>query len=266
MAALKGLLQLPHCMLQPISRFSDHHPTHARKTHGAQQLFLGCKQSQRKGSTTSVIFLRAAGIAGKNGDLKEGEEKEEEDGSSSDGKKTKELKEWEWLRQELAMELQKGGLVGEETSRRISEACADGCEKFMSSGHGTFDPMVIMDAIEEEVERRDLRGDFLPFEIGRKATKLLTQRWGVLPASSRPRLYRDAFDNKLDVVDFERFPKPPPPGCSWLMIFCLNKTTQQTAILCMSSELQFFGIKKDHVFTNLQKLMQLSLLWFLQVF
>jgi hypothetical protein len=51
-----------------------------------------------------------------------------------------------------------------------------------------------------------------------------------------------------------------------LMIFCLNKTTQQIAILCMSSELQFFGIKKDHVFTNLQKLMQLSLLWFLQVF
>ncbi len=162
-----------------------------------------------------MIFLRAAGIAGKNGDLKEGVEKEEEDGSSSDGKRTKkELKEWEWLRQELAMELQKGGLVGEETSRRISEACADGCEKFMSSGHGTFDPMVIMDAIEEEVERRDLRGDFLPFEIGRKATKLLTQRWGMLPASSRPRLYRDAFDNKLDVVDFARFPKPPPPGCS----------------------------------------------------
>jgi hypothetical protein len=38
-----------------------------------------------------------------------------------------------------------------------------------------------------------------------------------------------------------------------LMIFCLNKTTQRTAILCMSSKGQFFGIKNRSCFYKLAK-------------
>ena len=112
-----------------------------------------------------------------------------------------------WLREELGPQLERDG-VGVDQSRRIAEACADACASFLATGRA-FDPLIIMDAMEEEIERRDLRGDdLLPFELGRKAAKLLTQRWNELPVTGRPKTYRQQpYVNKKDVVDFDKWPK-----------------------------------------------------------
>lgn len=112
-----------------------------------------------------------------------------------------------WLRQKLRLELEKDG-VDFDRSTRIAEACADACSKFLATGR-VFDPMMIMDVMEEEIERRGLRGDdFLPFELGRKAAKVVTQRWNELPVLERPETYRqEAYVNKKDVVDFDKWPK-----------------------------------------------------------
>lgn len=112
-----------------------------------------------------------------------------------------------WLRENLPMQLEEDG-IDVERSQRIAEACADACAAFLATGRA-FDPMMIMDAMEEEIERRDLRGDeFLPFELGRKAAKVLTQKWNELPVLERPKTYRQqAYFNKKDVVDFDKWPK-----------------------------------------------------------
>lgn len=112
-----------------------------------------------------------------------------------------------WLRENLPPQLEKDG-VDVEKSERIAEACADACANFLATGRA-FDPMMVMDAMEEEIERRNLRGDdFLPFELGRKAAKVLTQRWNELPVAERPKTYRQhPYTNKKDVVDFDKWPK-----------------------------------------------------------
>lgn len=112
-----------------------------------------------------------------------------------------------WLRERLPLELERDG-VEVDQSRRIGEACADACARFLATGR-SFDPTMIMDAMEEEIERRDLRGEeFLPFELGRRAAKVLTQRWNELPVAERPKAYRqELFVNKKDVVDFDKWPK-----------------------------------------------------------
>ncbi|XP_024368286.1 uncharacterized protein [Physcomitrium patens] len=112
-----------------------------------------------------------------------------------------------WLRENLPLHLEKDG-VDVDLSKRIAEACADACVRILATGR-SFDPMMIMDAMEEEVERRDLRGDdILPFEIGRKAAKVLTQRWNELPLGERPKNYHhQLYINKKDVVDFDKWPK-----------------------------------------------------------
>lgn len=112
-----------------------------------------------------------------------------------------------WLREKLPLELEKDG-VDSEKMKKIAEACADACANFLATERA-FDPVMIMDVMEEEIERRDLRGDdFLPFELGRKAAKVLTQRWNELPVTERPKSYRQqAYVNKKDVVDFNKWPK-----------------------------------------------------------
>ena len=112
-----------------------------------------------------------------------------------------------WLREKLPLQLERDG-VEIDASRRIADACADACARFLATGRA-FDPMMLMDAMEEEIERRDLRGDeFLPFELGKRAAKVLTERWNALPVAERPKAYRQqAYVNKKDVVDFEKWPK-----------------------------------------------------------
>jgi hypothetical protein len=112
-----------------------------------------------------------------------------------------------WLREKLPSQLESDG-VEVDASRRIAEACADACASFLATGRA-FDPMIIMDAMEEEIERRGLRGDeFLPFELGRKAAKVLTERWNALPVAERPKTYcQQPYVNKKDVVDFGKWPE-----------------------------------------------------------
>lgn len=110
----------------------------------------------------------------------------------------------QWLTEELRSELVNGGLDNEE-SLKIGEACAKACQRFFGPGYGPCDPMVIMDAMEEEIERRDLRGDFLPFELARKALLVLQRRW---QGPRRPSQFLQPKENRLDVVNFEKLPKP----------------------------------------------------------
>lgn len=94
---------------------------------------------------------------------------------------------------------------GDYGSVSVTAVAAQACQRFFGPGYGPCDPMVIMDAMEEEIERRDLRGDFLPFELARKALLVLQRRW---QGPRRPSQFLQPKENRLDVVNFEKLPKP----------------------------------------------------------
>lgn len=69
---------------------------------------------------------------------------------------------------------------------------------------------MLMDVLEEAVERRGLRGDFLPMELGQKGARLLNQRWS--GPSGPPQYERVARENKLDIFDLSSLPPIGPPA------------------------------------------------------
>lgn len=114
----------------------------------------------------------------------------------------------EWLREAMQRTLRSEGL-DDESSAKVGEACAHACRKLLGAGGGGFDPLILMDELEEEIERRGLRGDFLPMELGQKGARLLNQRWnGPLGPSRYERVARE---NKLDVFNLASLPPIPQP-------------------------------------------------------
>eukprot|EP00271_Cylindrocystis_brebissonii_P000448 TRINITY_DN1052_c0_g1_i3.p1 TRINITY_DN1052_c0_g1~~TRINITY_DN1052_c0_g1_i3.p1 ORF type:complete len:128 (-),score=22.65 TRINITY_DN1052_c0_g1_i3:302-685(-) len=83
------------------------------------------------------------------------------------------VQEGEWLASTLKGLLESEGHLADE-SEAASRACGEALEEFLRMQVSrSFEPLVQMDVLEEGNERRNARGDFLPFELGGKAGKLL---------------------------------------------------------------------------------------------
>eukprot|EP00897_Mesotaenium_endlicherianum_P007596 jgi/Mesen1/6865/ME000351S05980 len=115
-----------------------------------------------------------------------------------------------WLRTSMEELLTTQSGCERDLARQISTACGDACETLLGGGSGGFDPLMLMDAMEEEIERRDLRGEFLPMELGQMAARLLGQRWAS-PDKKPARYEQNLRENTLDIVSLENLPKPELP-------------------------------------------------------
>eukprot|EP00271_Cylindrocystis_brebissonii_P000447 TRINITY_DN1052_c0_g1_i2.p1 TRINITY_DN1052_c0_g1~~TRINITY_DN1052_c0_g1_i2.p1 ORF type:complete len:239 (-),score=31.27 TRINITY_DN1052_c0_g1_i2:136-852(-) len=126
-------------------------------------------------------------------------------------------KEGEWLASTLKGLLESEGHLADE-SEAASRACGEALEEFLRmQASRSFDPLVLMDVLEEGIERRNARGDFLPFELGGKAGKLLLAKW---QGSSRPKGFSSVLkENQLDFVQLsqlQRVQSPQaPPSRGW---------------------------------------------------
>lgn len=149
-----------------------------------------------KGTNNNLVSRK------RNNHLFSGPEKGGEISSSSDLEYIEQ--EADWLRKSFAEKLKLDG-HGIDVCENLSRASGEALSSFLQSGYPEFDPLVLMDALEEGIERRGERGDFLPFEASQKATKLLCERW---KKNKQPIGYvKDLKENTLDLVDLNSMPK-----------------------------------------------------------